>query len=180
MSALFEVFEDRVVEHPGRVDLTGVGGDGFTDVDFVDGVIVASGTSSVTVDVTRNEGTVTKAGTALTAENLNDYIDDLIVQNMNTRWLIANYFAAGETGMYTHFDGYVYLIIWRSVSGSGSYGIDMVTISNGTVSSNELVLKSGGTHLPSYSYDSDLEKFKITNTASSTPIVLFKIGHLAT
>ena len=178
MSALYEVFEDRVVEHPGRVDLTGVGGDGFTDVDFVDGVIVASGTSSVTVDVTRNEGTVTTAGTALTAENLNDNIDDLIVQNMNTRWLIAEELSAGETGAFTHFAGNVYVIFWRLSTGGGSYGIDMAVVNNGSVSYNEFLLKSGGTHLPSYSYDSDLDKFKITNTASSTAIKILMIKHV--
>lgn len=46
------MFKDRVVEHPGRIRLTAVAGE--PDV----------------YDVTREEGTVTQAGTKLSAENL--------------------------------------------------------------------------------------------------------------
>lgn len=54
------MFEDRVVEHPGRVVLTPVSGE------------------TNTYDMTRAEGNVTEEGTPLNAENMNAQIRDMI------------------------------------------------------------------------------------------------------
>lgn len=58
------VFVDRVVEHPNRITLTNVSGD--------------------TYDMTRAEGTVTEEGTALTADNLNSIIQEMIDNSLAT------------------------------------------------------------------------------------------------
>lgn len=57
-------FQDRITEHPGRIILTAVSGE--TD----------------TYDVTPAEGTVTQAGTPLTAANLNAQVVSLIASHI--------------------------------------------------------------------------------------------------
>ena len=57
-------FVDRIVEHPGRIRLTMVDDDVY--------------------DVTREEGTVTEAGTPLNAANLNAELADAVISRFTT------------------------------------------------------------------------------------------------
>lgn len=181
--AYIDGFVDRIVEHPGRVEIEPVSGAGWTTADITDGVLAlddVSGTSFV-ADISREEGTVTTAGTALTATNLNEIIEELIVDNTGYRWLMSYKLGAGKFVEYPHYSDYLaYIVIWRNAgNGSGSYGIDMFTVSEGVINNKEILLN--GTHLPSYTIggeeDDDLI---ITNNAPTNSIVLTIIRHIYT
>ena len=60
-------FEDRIVEHPGRVVLTPVTGE----------------TNTYDTDYTTAEGEVTQEGTLLNADSMNAAVQDLIDSSMN-------------------------------------------------------------------------------------------------
>ena len=60
-------FENRIVEHPGRIVLT--------EVDATNGVY--------DVDYTAEEGTVSQEGTLMDADSMNEAVQDLIDSSMN-------------------------------------------------------------------------------------------------
>lgn len=67
-------FENRIVEHPGRVVLTPVTGE----------------TNTYDADYTSAEGTVTQDGTLLDADGMNEAVQDLIDSSMNGITLSPN------------------------------------------------------------------------------------------
>lgn len=171
----YGAFIDRIVEHPGRVDIEAVSGSGFTLAGVSDGVLTLDDGGSITADISRNEGTVTQAGTALTAANLNDYIEGMIIENINNRYLISFSLAGSASGTLQHTDNTAYTIFWRSAGNTGSYGIDMLTANSGAVSNREVLLS--GTHLPSYAITGD-NKLQFTNTAQSTTVIFTVLRHI--
>ena len=174
----WNAFIDRVVEHPGRVEIDPVSGAGWTTADITDGVLTLDDVSgdAFVADISREEGTVTEAGTALTADNMHENIEGMIVEMINSVYFSSFDVLAGSSGSLIHRTGYCYLVFWRSSGNSGSFGIDYLTISSGTISAREMLLSSGGTHLPSYSYSND--RLWIENTATSTTIVCTVLRHL--
>lgn len=67
-------FENRVVEHPGRVVLTPVTGE----------------TNTYDADYTSAEGTVTQEGTLMNADGMNEAVQDIVDASMNGITLSPN------------------------------------------------------------------------------------------
>lgn len=112
-------FVDRVVEHPGRYTLTDTGGSVLG-----------------TYDLSRDEGTITEAGTPLNAANMNLVVDEvndindhldalLLTQNYTKTTSLDDPIIYGDNTYYIDFDsvpkGYspVY-VVGVNTSGSGS------------------------------------------------------------
>ena len=118
-------FVDRIVEHPGRVEIEPVSGAGWTTADITDGVLTlddVSGTSFV-ADISREEGTVTEAGTALTATNLNTIIPGMI-EELKPGNVITRKFMSNDAGVVVPFGGFA-LIAW-AFGATTTCGIDLV------------------------------------------------------
>lgn len=109
---------DRIVEHPGRIQLTAVSGE--TD----------------TYDVTRAEGEVTQEGTPINAENLNaafqieteEYSGTITYEagTIGTRAVAVNLGAASKTGKL------LIAAILISASSASAYSVQLY-VSNGTL-----------------------------------------------
>lgn len=120
--AVLETFTDRVVEHPGRYTLTDTGG-----------------AELGTYDLSRDEGTVTEAGTPLNAAHLNPVINEIndINDRLDGLLLVEQYsqvsgtltpITPGDNTFYINFDtvprGYTAVgVVGINTSGTGSSNI---------------------------------------------------------
>lgn len=119
--AVLETFTDRVVEHPGRYTLTDTGG-----------------AELGTYDLSRDEGTVTEAGTPLNAAHLNPVVNEIndINDRLDGLLLVEQYnqvsgtltpITPGDNTFYINFDA-----VPRGYTAAGVVGVN----TSGTGSSN--------------------------------------------
>ena len=122
-------FKDRVVQYPNRYDLIDTNGNhGFS----VNGETLEINTGPYTLS--RNEGTVTEAGTLLNAVNLTDNIDEIATAHFDSGKTAAVSVAAGAyedipiTFTQTYTTAPIVVAGFFSASEAGSFGKCVVSV----------------------------------------------------
>ncbi len=156
-----DFFVNRIVEHPGRMDITPVNGTIATAEMDDDDLIIGGSSGAITADIVRAEGMETEEGTPLNAQSLNTGINSMVAD------FIRGYVIASSNRVRVPFEtGAEYIVIWTGAGATGSRGIDYIWFSDGAVVSRSVSLT--GTQLLFYgTVDDDII---IENSASATTV----------